>query len=227
MATKKIRILKELLPSLGIINDRYDVRYRIISEDRNRTSAWSPIYGLSLDNVVDFNDTEFSAASVTGDTIKNVSIGWVVPQELPATSYDVYIKPGLKTAFKSIESGLVTIKFSSDHNLVSGNKVIVTGLGLGYDGEHIITQSQPTGTSFIRYSTTASNETETPNTEGRVFRYTADSGYSFNATVPSPFYQVAIDGRVYDFLQIKVQVPTETKALDSKALLQTSSEINI
>lgn len=239
MATKKIRISKEQLPPLGAISNRYEVdgnlygeykyyaRYRIISEDRNRNSAWSPIYNLSLDNVIDFNETKFSSATVTGDVIKNVSIGWVIPQDLSTTFYDVYLKPGLYTKSKSIDNNTATIKFDSQHNFVSGNTVIVSGVGDAYDGVRVITQSGLTPDSFIRFATTGANETEAADTDGRVVRYTANDGYTYNATVPSPFYQVSIDGNVYDFVQIKVQIPTEVKNIDSKALLKESDRIAI
>jgi hypothetical protein len=41
---KKLRILKSSLPPVDHDTEKYNVRYRVISEDRNRTSHWSPIY---------------------------------------------------------------------------------------------------------------------------------------------------------------------------------------
>lgn len=228
MATKKVRISKDLLPSLGMINNRYDVRYRIISEDRNRSSAWSPIYGLALADVI-FSDTRFSSPAVSGDTIKNVSIGWVAPQGLSTTFYDVYIKTGLNVASISISNKIATIVFTSKHIFKSGDTVTITGVA-GYSGTYTVSSSgvpPTTTTSYITFSIEAANLSETSYPDGRVFKYTANNGYTYNATVPSPFYQVAIDGTVYDFARILVQVPTEVKALDSKALLKESDEIAI
>jgi hypothetical protein len=40
---KKARVLESKLPAINSITEGYEVRYRIISEDKNRTSHWSPI----------------------------------------------------------------------------------------------------------------------------------------------------------------------------------------
>jgi hypothetical protein len=40
---KKARLLENDLPPISSITEGYDVRYRIISEDKNRVSHWSPI----------------------------------------------------------------------------------------------------------------------------------------------------------------------------------------
>jgi len=44
MAVKKAIIQKESLPPIDSSSAGYVVRYRIISEDKNRTSHWSPIF---------------------------------------------------------------------------------------------------------------------------------------------------------------------------------------
>lgn len=41
---KKARILEANLPAINSITEGYEVRYRVISEDKNRTSHWSPIF---------------------------------------------------------------------------------------------------------------------------------------------------------------------------------------
>ena len=48
---KKTRILKSSLPPVDFDTLKYNTRYRVISEDKNRTSHWSPIYnsdGVSI-----------------------------------------------------------------------------------------------------------------------------------------------------------------------------------
>lgn len=52
MSVKKVTIQKKDLPPLSP-NGEYLVRYRIISEDKNRTSHWSPIYTLDATRVWD------------------------------------------------------------------------------------------------------------------------------------------------------------------------------
>jgi hypothetical protein len=41
---KKLRIAKSLIPPIDHDTSKYNVRYRVISEDKNRVSHWSPIY---------------------------------------------------------------------------------------------------------------------------------------------------------------------------------------
>jgi hypothetical protein len=40
---KKAKLLESNLPPVSSITEGYDIRYRIISEDKNRVSHWSPI----------------------------------------------------------------------------------------------------------------------------------------------------------------------------------------
>lgn len=41
---KKARILESNLPAINSVTQGYEIRYRVISEDKNRTSHWSPIF---------------------------------------------------------------------------------------------------------------------------------------------------------------------------------------
>jgi hypothetical protein len=51
MSVKKVTITKKELPPLTP-NGEYLIRYRIISEDKNRTSHWSPIYTLDATSLI-------------------------------------------------------------------------------------------------------------------------------------------------------------------------------
>jgi hypothetical protein len=44
---KKAVVLSDNLPESPTLPEEYLVRYRIVSEDRNRRSHWSPIYYLN------------------------------------------------------------------------------------------------------------------------------------------------------------------------------------
>ena len=80
---KKTRILKSSLPPIDHDTEKYNIRYRIISEDKNRTSHWSPIYNSDgLDLVV-----TSGAVSKTGDVITAV---WGDQNDFP--EYDVFVK---------------------------------------------------------------------------------------------------------------------------------------
>ena len=80
---KKTRILKSALPAIDHDTLKYNARYRFISEDKNRTSHWSPIYNSDgVDLVV-----TSGAVSKTGDVITAV---WGDQNDFP--EYDVFVK---------------------------------------------------------------------------------------------------------------------------------------
>jgi len=83
MAVKKAIVLKSSLPAVDSDTSGYAVRYRIISEDKNRTSHWSPIFVTSAIPVQLVN----GALSITETIITAV---W--GDELNRPSYDVFVK---------------------------------------------------------------------------------------------------------------------------------------
>ena len=80
---KKTRILKSSLPPIDHDTEKYNIRYRIISEDKNRTSHWSPIYNSDGFALV----VTSGAVSKTGDVITAV---WGDQNDFP--EYDVFVK---------------------------------------------------------------------------------------------------------------------------------------
>ena len=98
MSVKKVTITKKELPPLTP-NGEYLIRYRIISEDKNRTSHWSPIYTLDATRVWNEETEEFeslirdvtSSVTVTPTTI---IIDWGTINN--ASSYDIFVS--LKTS---------------------------------------------------------------------------------------------------------------------------------
>ena len=80
---KKTRILKSALPPVDFDTLKYNTRYRIVSEDKNRTSHWSPIYNSDgVDLVV-----TSGAVSRAGNVITAV---WEDQNDFP--EYDVFVK---------------------------------------------------------------------------------------------------------------------------------------
>jgi len=79
---KKVIIKKASLPALDHDKVGYIFRYRIVSEDKNRTSQWSPI-NLVLDN---------SITSVAGTVqVSSSVISTVWGDELNRPKYDVFV----------------------------------------------------------------------------------------------------------------------------------------
>ena len=83
MAIKKAIIPKSSLPAINSNTSGYAVRYRIVSEDKNRTSHWSPI--------VDTNSVQIQ--SVSGAlSITSTIITAVWGDELNRPAYDIFVK---------------------------------------------------------------------------------------------------------------------------------------
>lgn len=82
---KKVIIAKKNLPSIFGTDQKYVVRYRIVSEDRNRTSHWSAQYKLSAPTTESINhsisvDSSANTIRLVWDEVSNIS------------GYDIYVK---------------------------------------------------------------------------------------------------------------------------------------
>ena len=86
---KKVVIKKEDLPAFNGTTQNYLIRYRIISEDRNRTSHWSPYYSLTTPTIA----TVSCSVTVLSNVINMV---WQHPSSTTFQQYDIYIKTNLK-----------------------------------------------------------------------------------------------------------------------------------
>jgi hypothetical protein len=83
MVIKKAIIPKSSLPAINSNTAGYSVRYRIVSEDKNRTSHWSPIFDTNAVAIESVN----GALSITETIITAV---W--GDELSRPSYDIFVK---------------------------------------------------------------------------------------------------------------------------------------
>lgn len=81
---KKVIVKKEDLPAFNGLTQAYTVRYRVVSEDKNRTSHWSPYYSVGKEA------PEQVACSV--QIIENsVTMVWKQPTSI-TRQYDIYFK---------------------------------------------------------------------------------------------------------------------------------------
>lgn len=92
---KKVTVLNEDLPIINSEIAGYGVRYRIVSEDRNRVSHWSPVYFLDAQYTYVAGQIKFAKTSdvvtATWDKVEikrgDTSLGKV-------RDYEVWIKWG-------------------------------------------------------------------------------------------------------------------------------------
>jgi hypothetical protein len=108
---KKVTIKKQDLPALNGVSQNYLVRYRIVSEDRNRTSHWSPRYKVNVepeidrDRIIDgvLTPEDWIPHSVVASENKQIiNVVWTTPANL-RSDFDLYVKWGADD-FKYVES---------------------------------------------------------------------------------------------------------------------------
>ncbi len=89
---KKIKITQDNLPTINSITEKYDIRYRVISEDKNRTSHWSPIINIDPQYTYVSGNIFISSSGLTTvawDAV-TIKIGNQVIRQ--AKDYDVWVK---------------------------------------------------------------------------------------------------------------------------------------
>jgi hypothetical protein len=74
--SKKIIIPKEAFQNISVYNPSHQIRYRIISEDRNRVSAWSPIYSVDPEVVFICGDLSIPGNIKIEKHNNYISISW-------------------------------------------------------------------------------------------------------------------------------------------------------
>lgn len=79
---KNVVVPKQELPAVNSEN-QYILRYRIITDDRNRYSQWSPMFLVSGNTV-----TQVDADALVSGRV--ISIVWSDPE--PRSAYDVFVK---------------------------------------------------------------------------------------------------------------------------------------
>ena len=100
---KKVIIPKSSLPQRSGENSDYSVRFRVVSEDKNRSSHWSIKYSIPLANVSEIDYRV--AGSQAHDTITTV---WT-PDAGTKSEFDVYVK------WDSEEWQFVSTVFTTSH----------------------------------------------------------------------------------------------------------------
>jgi hypothetical protein len=83
---KKIIVPKSKLPGFFGDTQQYVLRYRIISEDKNRTSHWSPIYKITAEDTA----SEILNSIVVDTTNRVINLVWEPQPNIP--EYYIYVK---------------------------------------------------------------------------------------------------------------------------------------
>jgi hypothetical protein len=123
---KKVTIKKQDLPALNGVSQNYLVRYRIVSEDRNRTSHWSPRYKVNVEPEIDREriidgvltpEPWIPHSVVASENKQIINVVWTSPANLKS-DFDLYVKWGTDN-FKyiaSIQTSSYTIQVPSGYS---------------------------------------------------------------------------------------------------------------
>jgi hypothetical protein len=112
------------------INSNYVVRYRIVSEDKNRTSHWSPIYQVSpVSTTIKVTDSNIEFFTLDSNT---ATVSWSADDLESKQFFDVYVGYGFgslngKLAVQSVSfsNGVYNVTTSTPHNLVKDDVVLL------------------------------------------------------------------------------------------------------
>jgi hypothetical protein len=147
MSVKKVTIEKKDSPPLSPKGE-YLIRYRVISEDKNRTSHWSPIYKLDVSNLI---------TAVAGNVLVNqslITIAW--EKSSLKTSYDIFVRFNFDVEHKSLTDNVASIVTKNLTNIAEGDTITVSGIDSTFDGVHEVIEVLPL-TKTIKYRKVATN----------------------------------------------------------------------
>ena len=82
---KKVTVLRKDLPALNTKYGEYLVRYRIVSEDKNRTSHWSQVYSLLAEDV-----ETITPVTVVDTDANTITVTWESPDGYISNIFDLY-----------------------------------------------------------------------------------------------------------------------------------------
>lgn len=83
---KRVIVQKSSLPPIASITGNYKVRYRIVSDDLNRVSSWSPIHNISVDAISNTAEYDIQVSSNTITAIWNSIPG------ISISLFDIYVR---------------------------------------------------------------------------------------------------------------------------------------
>jgi hypothetical protein len=174
-----VTVKKAILPpaSLPPVNaeNKYAYRYRIVSEDKNRTSAWSPI------KIIDAPAVAFLEESDGDVVISGNSITATWSDENNRPNYDVFTRFYFFVNKASLTDNIAKVHTTINHNLVKGDVILIDGVSSVFNGAHTVTDVTADTISFAKTNTNISQYNVSPN--GKV-----GLNYPYHGTTPIHTY---------------------------------------
>jgi hypothetical protein len=222
---KKSFVFSDELPPAGPGNE-YSLRYRIVSDDGLRFSAWSPIYTVAGQAY-----SQVEGTLVTSGTSSFVAV-W--DDEFNRPEYDVFVAYGKDITYRSLTSNVATIVTKNPHGFKVGDLVNVAGTGAAtIDGTDLTVASVPNTISLTYAKVTANVANAAATANASVFGSdTATdrslSNYIYHGTTAVHSYSFIAGPNVTSLdrsAQVVVQVSGIQKELDSALEIFKSTRV--
>ena len=118
---KKVIINKASLPALNGDLEKYVVRYRVISEDRNRISHWSPQFYISPSPLV-----AGSASNIIVNKVDNsIVVSWPLDSDSEILSSDIFVAWGTQPGSVGVYEYYATVTANTAIIPIPAGKVSV------------------------------------------------------------------------------------------------------
>ena len=124
---KKAKILRADLPAISSETEGYSIRYRIVSEDKNRVSHWSPVYLIKPEHTFVVGSVRFSS----GNQIANFT--WDAATVLK----DIATVQTINN--KVLHSKIATLTTAGAHYMKIGDWVTISGVDATFNGTYQLT----------------------------------------------------------------------------------------
>lgn len=138
MADKNIKksiIKKQDLPPFSGLTGKIRLRYRVISEDRNRASHWSKIHEVAMPVIASPYSYTLTIQKQGNTSIHEIILQWVKPGLVAQVmrDYDIFLKtntavgePAVSTySYSQTQQGFFNVRFLLDQDDVDDFNVIV------------------------------------------------------------------------------------------------------
>jgi hypothetical protein len=209
---KKVKILKADLPPVGNGNEYY-LRYRIVSEDRNRSSHWSPVMIVESETLYPLSASINVSTPTMGP--KNINIVWEDETKM-YSKYDIFAKFTFDVVGRSISNNVATLTTSSSISSISvGSIITVSGVTATYNGTYTVTAVDKVAKT-VSYAKIANNAAYT-STSG-----TITPGFLYHGTSSVHNYSLLAKDDPKT-VEIAIQIEGFTKTLQSELQLYLSS----
>lgn len=124
---KKAKVPRADLPAINSETEGYSIRYRVVSEDKNRVSHWSPVYLIKPEYTFVAGSIKFSSGSQVANVI------WDAVTVLKDTATVQTINN------KILNTNIATLTTSGAHYMKVGDWVTVSGVDSTFNGTYQLT----------------------------------------------------------------------------------------